>query len=160
MKLLQTWQAFVSQRSAREQSGIYAAVWLMGLGLLWQIAVAPAWQVWRDSDAQLAQLAKQHADMLALQQQAKLLQSQTHLGSAQAAQALQSICLNLGEKVKCSRQAHQMTTDVKGLSPQVMAQAWAQARIQAQAVVVESHLQRQGEAWNGQWIWALPEDAP
>jgi hypothetical protein len=41
-----------------------------------------------------------------------------------------------------------------------MAQAWAQARIQAQAVVVESHLQRQGEAWNGQWIWALPEDAP
>jgi type II secretory pathway component PulM len=41
MKLLQTWQAFVSQRSAREQSGIYAAVWLMGLGLLWQVAVAP-----------------------------------------------------------------------------------------------------------------------
>lgn len=160
MKLLQTWQAFVSQRSAREQSGIYAAVWLMGLGLLWQVAVAPAWQVWRDSDAQLAQLAQQHTEMLALQQQAKLLQSQTRVGSEPAVQALQSICANLGEKVKCSRQAQRMTADVKGLSPQAMTQAWAQARTQAQAVVLESHLQRQGEAWDGQWVWALPEEAP
>ena len=33
MKLLQSWQAFINHRSAREQSGIYAAVWLMGLVL-------------------------------------------------------------------------------------------------------------------------------
>jgi hypothetical protein len=41
-----------------------------------------------------------------------------------------------------------------------VAQAWAQARSQAQAVVLETHLQRQGELWNGQWVWALPEGTP
>ena len=37
---------------------------------------------------------------------------------------------------------------------------WTQARNQAQAVLLETNLQRQGEAWDGQWIWTLPEGKP
>lgn len=160
MKLVQAWQSFINQRSPREQHAIHLALGFVALVVLWQIAVAPAWQVWRDSQAQLNMLAQQHADMLVLQQQAKQMQALTRISTEPSAQALQSLCAGLGEKVKCSRQALRMTVDFKGLSPQALAQAWAQARSQAQAVVLETHLQRQGELWNGQWVWALPEGAP
>ena len=98
--------------------------------------------------------------MLALQAQAKQWQSRNDLSTEASAQILQNLCANLGEKVKCSRQAQRMTVDVKGVSPQALAQAWTQARSQAQAVLLETNLQRQGEAWDGQWIWTLPEGKP
>jgi hypothetical protein len=98
--------------------------------------------------------------MLALQAQAKKLQNRNVLSTEASAQLLQSLCANLGEKVKCSRQAQRMTVDVKGVSPQTLAKAWSQARSQAQAVLLETNLQRQGDAWDGQWIWTLPEGKP
>ena len=160
MKAVQAWQSFIDQRSPREQLAIQWALGFVAVVVLWQIAVAPAWQVWRDSQTQLNMLAQQHADMLALQQQAKQMQVQTLISTETSTQALQSLCAGLGDKVKCSRQALRMTVDFKGLGPQAVAQAWAQARSQAQAVVLETHLQRQGELWNGQWVWALPEGTP
>ena len=160
MKAVQAWQSFIDQRSPREQLAIQWALGFVAVVVLWQIAVAPAWQVWRDSQTQLDTLAQQHADMLALQQQAKQMQAQPRISTETSSQALQSLCAGLGDKVKCSRQALRMTVDFKGLGPQAVAQAWAQARSQAQAVVLETHLQRQGELWNGQWVWALPEGAP
>ena len=98
--------------------------------------------------------------MQAMQAQAQELQSLTRLNPEASAQVLQSLCANLGEKVKCSRQAQRMTVDVKGVSPPALAQAWTQARSQAQAVLLETHLQRQGQAWDGQWVWGLPEGKP
>jgi len=160
MKAVQAWQSFIDQRSPREQLAIQWALGFVAVVVLWQIAVAPAWQVWRDSQTQLDMLAQQHTDMLALQQQAKQMQVQTRISTETSTQALQSLCAGLGDKVKCSRQALRMTVDFKGLGPQAVAQAWTQARSQAQAVVLETHLQRQGELWNGQWVWALPEGAP
>ena len=160
MKIGQAWQSFINQRSPREQRAIHGALVFVAVVVLWQIAVAPAWQVWRDSQNQLNMLAQQRADMLALQQQAKQMQALTRISTEASAQALQSLCAGLGEKVKCSRQALRMTVDFKDLGSQALAQAWAQARSQAQAVVLETHLQRQGELWNGQWLWALPEGAP
>jgi len=160
MKAVQVWQSFIDQRSPREQLAIQWALGFVAVVVLWQIAVAPAWQVWRDSQTLLDTLAQQHADMLALQQQAKQMQAQTRISTETSGQALLSLCAGLGDKVKCSRQALRMTVDFKGLGPQAVAQVWAQARSQAQAVVLETHLQRQGELWNGQWVWALPEGAP
>jgi type II secretory pathway component PulM len=160
MKIGQAWQSFITQRSAREQQAIQWTLGFVAVVALWQIAVAPAWQVWRDSQTQLTLLAQQHADMLALQQQASQLQAQTRMGTDASARTLQSLCVGLGDKVKCSRQALRMTVDVKGVSPQALAQVWAQARSQAQAVVLETHLQRRGELWDGQWVWSLPEAAP
>ena len=160
MKAAQAWHNFINQRSPREQRAIHGALGLVAVVLLWQIAIAPAWQVWRESQSQLTQLALQHAEMLALQQQASQLQTQTRISSDASAQALQSLCAGLGDKAKCSRQALRMTVDVKGVNPQALAQVWTQARSQAQAVLLETHLQRQGELWNGQWVWALPEGGP
>jgi general secretion pathway protein M len=149
-----------AQLSPREQTGIRWALVVLGSAVLWFVAIAPALQVWQKSQSQLSVLAQQHADMLALQAQAKQWQSRSALSTEASVQMLQSLCANLGEKVKCSRQALRMTVDVKGVSPQALAQAWAQARSQAQAVLLETHLQRQGDAWNGQWIWTLPEAKP
>ena len=160
MKAVQAWQSFINQRSPREQLAIQWALGFVAVVVLWQIAVAPAWQVWRDSQTHLDTLAQQHTDMLALQQQAKQMQALTRISTETSTQTLQSLCAGLGDKVKCSRQALRMTVDFKGLGPQAVAQAWAQARSQAQAVVLETHLQRQGELWNGQWVWALPEGTP
>jgi general secretion pathway protein M len=149
-----------SQLSPREQTGIRWALAMLSGAVLWFVAIAPALQVWQNSQKQLSVLAQQHADMMALQTQAKQWQSRSSLGTEASASMLQSLCANLGEKVKCSRQAQRMTVDVKGISPQALAQAWTQARSQAQAVLLETHLQRQGEAWDGQWVWSLPEGKP
>jgi general secretion pathway protein M len=149
-----------SQLSPREQTGIRWALGVLGAALLWWIAIAPAWQVWQSSQSQFSQLAQQHADMQALQAQAHELQNLTRLSTEASADVLQALCANLGEKVKCSRQAQRMTVDVKGVSPSVLAQAWAQARSLAQAVLLETHLQRQGQAWDGQWVWVLPQSKP
>ena len=146
--------------SPREQIGIRWALGVLGGAVVWFVAIAPAWQVWQSSQSQLSALAQQHADMLALQAQAKQWQSRNDLSTEASAQILKNLCANLGEKVKCSRQAQRMTVDVKGVSPQALAQAWTQARSQAQAVLLETNLQRQGEAWDGQWIWTLPEGKP
>ena len=149
-----------AQLSPREQTGIRWALVVLGGAALWFVAIAPAFQVWQKSQSQLSVLAHQHADMLALQAQAKKLQNRNVLSTEASAQLLQSLCANLGEKVKCSRQAQRMTVDVKGVSPQTLAKAWTQARSQAQAVLLETNLQRQGDAWDGQWIWTLPEGKP
>ncbi len=149
-----------AQLSPREQSGIRWALAVLAAAVLWWIAIAPAWQVLQNGQAQASALAQQHAEMLALQAQAQQLQSSTRLGTEAAVQALNSVCAQMGDKVKCSRQAQRMTVDVKGISPQALAQAWTQGRSQAQAVVLESHLQRQGQGWDGQWIWTLPEGKP
>lgn len=149
-----------AQLSPREQSGIRWALAVLAAAVLWWIAIGPAWQVLQNGQAQASALAQQHAEMLALQVQAQQLQSSTRLGTEAAVQALNSVCAQLGDKVKCSRQAQRMTVDVKGISPQALAQAWSQGRSQAQAVVLESHLQRQGQGWDGQWIWTLPEGKP
>jgi len=149
-----------SQLSPREQTGIRWALAILGGAVLWFVAIAPALQVWQTSQKQLSVLAQQNSDMMALQTQAKQWQSRSSLGTEASARMLQSLCANLGEKVKCSRQAQRMTVDVKGISPQALAQAWTQARSQAQAVLLETHLQRQGEMWDGQWVWSLPEGKP
>jgi type II secretory pathway component PulM len=149
-----------AQLSPREQTGIRWALGVLVTAVLWFVTIAPAWHVWQSSQSQLGVLAQQHADMLALQAQAKQSQSRNALGTEASAQMLQTLCANLGEKVKCSRQAQRMTVDVKGVSPQALAQAWTHARSQAQAVLLETHLQRQGDAWDGQWIWTLPEGKP
>ena len=149
-----------SQLSPREQTGIRWALAMLSGAVLWFVAIAPALQVLQNSQKQLSVFAQQHADMMALQTQAKQWQSRSSLGTEASASMLQSLCANLGEKVKCSRQAQRMTVDVKGISPQALAQAWTQARSQAQAVLLETHLQRQGEAWDGQWVWSLPEGKP
>ena len=149
-----------AQLSPREQTGIRWALVVLGSAVLWFVAIAPALQVWQTSQKQLSVLAQQNSDMMALQTQAKQWQSRSSLGTEASARMLQSLCANLGEKVKCSRQAQRMTVDVKGISPQALAQAWTQARSQAQAVLLETHLQRQGETWDGQWVWSLPEGKP
>lgn len=160
MKLLHTWQAFVRQRSPREQQGLTAALWLLGLLLLWQFSVAPAWRAWQARAAQAEKFAQQHSEMLALQQQAIQLQGQPRMRAEQSAQILVSLCATLGEQTKTNRQGNRFTVNVKGIPPMALAQVWEQARSQAQAVLLESHLQRQGEAWDGQWVWSLPEGKP
>jgi len=60
-----------AQLSPREQTGIRWALVVLGGAALWFVAIAPALQVWQKSQSQLSVLAHQHADMLALQAQAK-----------------------------------------------------------------------------------------
>jgi type II secretory pathway component PulM len=160
MNWLLTWRTFVNQRSPREQAGITAAVWLIGIGLVWQFSLAPAWQIWRDSRTQLTRLTQQHAEMLALQDQALQLQTQSRMSTEQSARVLIDLCAMLGDQTQTHRQGNRFTVHIKGIPPMVVAQVWEQARSQAQAVLLESHLQRQGEAWDGQWTWTLPESKP
>jgi len=160
MKTLQAGQSFFSQRNSRAKRIFEAAVWVIGIALLWQFSIAPAWQVWQDSRVKLTQIGQLKMQMLSMQKQAIHLQNQPHLSTEQSAQTLRNLCAALGDTTKTNRQSNRFTVNVTGIAPNVLAEVWMQARSQAQAVLIESKLQRQGDLWQGQWTWSLPDGAP
>lgn len=75
----QDWKEKLNQRWAalqpRERLGLLAAMWLMGLYLLWSVALAPALQTLASADAQRQRLDQQLQRMQALAAQASALKN-------------------------------------------------------------------------------------
>ena len=75
MKLKQRWQ----QLSMREQSRLSGLALILAAGLVWQLAIAPAWQAIQNAQAQQLRLAEQLNDMQNLKAQVAVLRQQTPL---------------------------------------------------------------------------------
>lgn len=63
---LRSWQIRWEQLSPRERAWVQWATLVLALALLWQMGLAPALRVWRESPARHAQLDRQHAQLAAL----------------------------------------------------------------------------------------------
>lgn len=154
--MMQAWTSWLASRSPREQRGIRLALGLLGLWLLWSVAVAPAWQVLSHSQAQRERLNQQTALMQQLQLQAQALRQQTAVSPEQATQMLQSLSASLGQQTTFNRQGSNVTLSFKSASPAALAEFLAQARAQAHAQVLEAHWQQARGDWSGQLIFNLP----
>ncbi len=153
---LSMFQDWLAQRSPREQTGIRAALLLVGVLLVWRIGVAPGLQVWSMSEARQAALDRQLAEMQSLQQEAKRLSAQTQAGADAALQQLQSLAATLGPDTRVNPQTDQVSIEFKSASPQALADFIMLARTQAQSRAVKAHWQfRQGH-WEGQLVLSLP----
>ncbi|PUE56721.1 hypothetical protein B9Z36_10570 [Limnohabitans sp. Rim8] len=162
MTLRVRWQAL----SPREQRGVSVLGVLVGVVLFWSIAIAPALNTLRDSDNRRAQIGQQQAHMLALQAQAKALQTRTPLSRDEALRTLQGLTPNA--QMQLNVQGDRVAVQLKAVSAPTLAHWLAQVRSQAQALPVEAHLTRSTTtgtapaatspvvAWDGSLVLRLP----
>jgi general secretion pathway protein M len=150
---LTRWQTL----SPREQRGVSVLGALLGVLLFWSIAIAPALNTLRDSDNRGAQIGQQQAHMLALQNQAQVLQTRTPLSRDEALRNLQS--LSAGSQIQLNVQGERVSVQLKAVPAPTLANWLAQARSQAQALPVEAHLTRSNATvvvWDGSLVLSLP----
>lgn len=141
----------------RRLAGVAAA--LVGIALLWWIALAPALKTLRAAPAEHARLDAQLQQMTTLQAQAKALQAQPRANRDEALKALEgSVSASLGPAAQLQQQgsAEGVNVNIKSVPADALAQWLAQARGNARAVPREVHLTRASAPAPG----ASPRAAP
>ena len=161
MSALQTLRSNAQARwqtmTPREQRGVTVLAALLGVLLFWFIAIAPALNTLRDTDLRRAKVEQQHAHMLALEAQAKALQTRTHISRDEALRQLQSLTPNT--QMQLHVQGDRVTVQLKAVPATVLADWLAQTRHQAQALPLEAHLTRshaEAVVWDGNMVLSLP----
>lgn len=160
----------------REQNLVLAAGALVGLALLWWVAVAPALATLRAAPARHTALDAQLQRMLSLQAEAQQLQAAPATSPGDAVGALRAaLTQRLGTTAQLNVVGDRATITLKGASADALAQWLAQARSNARATPVEARLTRSAAAapagqtpvtlgrpavamprWDGTLVLALP----
>lgn len=159
---LRAWQARWDQLSARERTGVRVAAGIVALTLLWQIGLAPAYRVWRDSPARHALLDRQQTQLASLQAQARSLQAQPTLSRQEAQQSLAQLTRDLLPGAQLSALGDQQRVSLKNVSGTSLSQWLSAIRQTAQASVIDLRLQRSATSpetpaqWDGQITLQLP----
>ena len=130
--------AALDRLSPRERQAVLIALWVVGLVLLWWLAVGPALTTLREAPARHARLDAQ------LGQMQRMAASATALRSESTAQL--SV---LGDRA---------TATLRGTPPAALAQWLAQVRINARLLPLESQLTRDPatSGWNGTVVLSGP----
>ncbi|AMO23435.1 hypothetical protein GCM10027034_40690 [Ramlibacter solisilvae] len=142
----------------REKTMVVAAATVVGVALLWMLAVGPALSTLRTADAQRRTLDAQLQRMIALQAQAQSLQAQPKQNHDEAVRQLEAaVRQGLGASGRMAIQGERATITLTGAAPDALAQWLAQARLNARAIPAEAHLVRNaGGAWDGSLVLTLP----
>jgi general secretion pathway protein M len=146
MSLIAALQARWRLVSKREQGLLQAALALVLLALLWWLALAPALATLKAAQTQRGELSSQLQQMQRLQAQAKALQAQPRIAFEDARRLLEAALKPLGASVKLGVAGERVTLTLKGASPDALAQALSQARLNAHAVPSEARLVRSAPA--------------
>jgi general secretion pathway protein M len=146
---------------ARERRGLLLAFALIATALLWQFFIAPTLVTLRTADAQARALDTQLQHMLALQKQAKALQTQPALGFDDALRALtQATQLTLGTTAEISVTADRAKITLKGAGADNLARWLSQARLNARSLPIDARLTSTvtptGTVWSGVLVMGLP----
>ncbi|MGM9426888.1 type II secretion system protein GspM [Hydrogenophaga sp. MI9] len=146
--------------SPREQRLVRVAAWVVGLGLLWWVGLAPALDTLRQSKARHARLDKELALVQAQAASAEVLRTQNATpppGREAALRALEEATRGLGAGASLAQQGDRATVTLKGVAPGALAQWLQQVRINARVLPVQAQIQRGDQAaWSGQIVLAGP----
>ncbi|MFP8779408.1 type II secretion system protein GspM [Hydrogenophaga sp. RWCD_12] len=146
--------------SPREQRLVRIAAWVVGLGLLWWVGLAPAVDTLRQSKARHAKLDKELALVQAQAASAEVLRTQNATpppGREAALRALEEATRALGANASLAQQGDRATVTLKGVAPGALAQWLQQVRVNARVLPVQAQIQRGDQsAWSGQIVLAGP----
>lgn len=146
--------------SPREQRLVRVAAWVVGLGLLWWVGLAPALDTLRQSKARHARLDKELALVQAQAASAEVLRTQNATpppGREAALRALEEATRGLGAGASLAQQGDRATVTLKGVAPGALAQWLQQVRVNARVLPVQAQIQRGDQAaWSGQIVLAGP----
>lgn len=155
------WSAALERLSPRERRAVFAAAWVVGLGLLWWLALSPALGTLRQAperharlDAQLAQMQR----LAASAEQLRGLNSSPPPGRAAALRALEQYTSQLGGSAQVAVQGDRANVSFRGTAPEALSQWLNQMRVNARLLPVQAQLSYEGSpaGWSGQLVLAGP----
>ena len=148
--------------AVRERRAVRLAAWVLGLGLVWWLALSPALRTLQRADGERVALETQLLHMQDLQSQALALKSQPKLSTTQAVAALQSAVTQQLGGAPVSVVGQRATVSLKAVRPQALADWLVQVRANAHAMPTEARLTRTpGQpataiTWDGTVVLQLP----
>ncbi|HSW07120.1 type II secretion system protein GspM [Aquabacterium sp.] len=129
-------------RNARERSMLLLAAAVLGLYLLWALALAPALATVRSAPAKLDALDGQLQQMQRLAAEATELRATPPVPPEQSQVVLSAAAARLGDKAKLTLQGPRATLTVTGMPAEELTAWIAEVRVGARARVIEGQLNR------------------
>jgi general secretion pathway protein M len=147
--------AWCSTLAPRERrlAGIGSAV--LALGLLWALAVQPAWQTLARAPAEHDRLDAQLQVMQRDAAEAQQLRATPPLPQDQAAAALRAATDRLGDKARLTLQADRAVVTLNGVGSGALRDWLAEARAGARVRPVEATLSRSPQGFTGTVVLAF-----
>ena len=153
---LATW----SGMAPRERLGASAAIAVIGLLLVWMIAVQPALRTLREAPAKIDALDAQLQIMQRLAGEARELRGAAPVSAAQAADVLKSATDRLGDKGRITILGDRATLTLTGGVSGERLRGWlGEARSGARARPIDAQLTRGPQGYAGTIIVTLPGGA-
>jgi general secretion pathway protein M len=146
----------------RERRAVTLALWVVGLGLLWWVVIAPAWTTLRQAPERHARLDAQLSQMRGMAASAQALRSQTNAQPPSrdtALRALDQATSALGANGQIAVQGERATLTLNNATPEALAQWLQQVRLNARLVPVEAKLNRPADGapvWSGSLVVSGP----
>ncbi len=147
----QRWQAL----SPRDRSALQLAAAVLLLGLLWALAVQPAWRTLQRAPAEREALDAQWQAMQALATEASALRATPPVGVAQASEALQAATAKLGDQAQLTLQGERAVLKLNGVGTAALSNWLAEARAGARARPIEATLNRGPQGYSGSLVVSL-----
>jgi general secretion pathway protein M len=153
------WRARWRTLGERERRGLSIAAWVLGLFLLWALAIAPAWHTVTHAPAQLDRLDAQMQQMQRQAHEARELRAIPALGQAQSAAALRAATEELGSAGRLQLGGDRATLILSGANGGQLRDWLDEARSAARARPLEANLTRGPQGYSGSIVVALPSGA-
>lgn len=146
---LEPLRAWWGTLARREQRLTLLAVAVVGLFLVWSLAVRPAWNTLRQAPAQLDALDVQLQAMQRMAAEARELRASPSVPPAQSTAALQAASARLGERARLAIQADRAVLSVTGIDSESLRSWLAEVRSGARARPIEAQLARGPQGFTG-----------
>lgn len=150
-KMRARWRAF----APRERQAIVIAGSVLGVFLLWTLAVQPAWRTLRDAPAELDRLDAQLQHMQRLAAETRELRSAPAVAPAEAVNALKAGTERLGDKAKLGLLGDRATVTLTAVEGAVLRNWLAEVRSGARVRPVEAQLTRGPQGYSGSIVLLL-----
>jgi general secretion pathway protein M len=140
----------------RERRVATVAAWIIGLALVWFVAVAPAWRSVATATARLDQLDAQLQQMQRMAGEAATLRALPAVGSAQSQAAVKAATDALGGAARLSMAGERATVTFTNVNSTQLREWLAETRSAGRARPVEANLTRGAQGFSGSVVLALP----
>jgi len=150
------WRARWQALGTRERQGLAIAAWVLGVFLLWALAIAPAWRTTGAAPELLDRLDAQLQQMQRLAQESRELRATPALGNSQAAAALRAATDTLGPAGRLQLAGDRATLTLSGVNGGQLTDWLAEARSAARARPLQATLTRGPQGYSGSIVLALP----
>ena len=145
------WQALAN----REKRLALLALAVVLLGLVWLLAVQPAWRTISRAPAEIDTLDAQLQNMQRLATEVQQLRSAPPVTPDQAAAALKAATDRLGDKAKLALQGERAVLTLTGVGTGALRDWLAEARAGARARPLEANLTRAAQGYSGTLVVAI-----